>query len=492
LHLNRARACDGLARFDEAHHFANFQFAGRILTMKAIRQLYVLRLPILGILLISSTTAMSAPTGPTQTGEICLQKIFGTPVTQSKLLNCTAGDISLSQVISVVPNECVQGSTVDLEATFEVDVTANGRYDPGFLFRTDGGANARGTGLNADGVCSLSALTPPQPPNAPALQLDGDTCGDLNSGTFQVTFVIPDVECSDTDGNGKLNLPYCTSWHSNQGTACDIAEPFDFDPDTKSKCVCDDNFEVPVTVEDAELTVEKSAAPTQVPEPGGEVTYTVTIENIAKFESVIIETIDDDIFGNLADAGNPDVTDNTCVDLVGDTLLPETDTTCTFKAQIAGNAGDNHLNEVGVCASQPPSTDPTVCGYDDATVDITDEFDEPTLVKSVQATANCQVDVNYQVVVSNNSDFDILTVDALNDVPFGDITTVQGDVVATDCSVPHDIDPLDNYTCNFTGRIVEEDCDVSHDNVVTADTTDDDGVTSQPSGDATVTLSTSY
>jgi hypothetical protein len=419
-----------------------------------------------------------------------MQKIFGTPVAPSNRVNCSANDISLSNVVSVSPDACIKGSTFDVTATFQVNVTANGRYDPGFFFRTDGGLNARGDGTGATGICSLSALTPPPPANDPVLQLDGDTCGDLNSGSFQVTFVIPDVECSDIDNDGQLNLPYCTSWHSNQGTVCAIEDPFDFNPDTKSKCVCDDNFELPVDVEDAELSVEKSANPSQVPEPGGTVTYTVRIENIAEFESVVIETIDDDIFGDLADATNSDITDNTCDDLVGDTLGPMEYVTCTFKAQITGDALDEHINEVEVCASQPPSTVAEICGKDDATVDITDEFEEPTLDKTAQATENCQVDVTYQVVVSNNSAVDVLTVEALNDDQFGDITSEHDDVVHTDCSVPQDIDPSDNYTCNFTGRIFAADCSIDHTNEVTADTVDDDGVEQNPSDDATVTLST--
>jgi hypothetical protein len=449
---------------------------------------------VLGGLLWSITPASAADSGPTVDGEICMQKVFGTPVAPSNRVNCTANDISLSQVISVSPTSCIKGTTFDLEATFEVTVTANARYDAGFFFRKDGGLNARGDGASATGECSLSALTPPPPPNPPALNLDGDTCGDLNSGTYQVTFTIPDVECVDTDNDGKLNLPYCTSWHSNQGTTCDISEPFveadafNFKPDTKSKCVCDDNFEVPVDVEDAEISVEKTASPTQVPEPGGEVTYTVEVTNTATVESVIIETIDDDIYGDLTDPLNPDVTDNDCPDLVGETLGPGETLNCSFKASVSGNAGDTITDVVDVCASQPPSTEADICGDDAADVDITDVYDEPTLDKTAQATANCQLDASYQVVVSNNSEFDVLTVTALNDDMFGDITSVQGNVVSTDCSVPQDIDPLGNYTCDFTGRITDDDCDISHTNTVTANTVDDDDEPSSPSDDATVIL----
>jgi hypothetical protein len=228
-----------------------------------------------------------------------------------------------------------------------------------------------------------------------------------------------------------------------------------------------------------------------VPEPGGQVTYTVRIENVAEFESVVIETIDDDVFGDLADPANPDVTDNDCPDLVDVTLAPGGVETCSFKGQVSGNAGDAHINEAEVCASQPPSTAATICGDDDATVDITDVFEEPTLEKTAQATNDCQVDVTYQVVVSNNSEIDVLTVEDLSDDQFGDITSVHDDVLETTCdNLPQDVDPLGNYTCSFVGRIFDANCSINHTNEVTADTVDEDGAESSPNDDATVTLST--
>jgi hypothetical protein len=267
-----------------------------------------------------------------------MQKVFGSPVLNSNKLNCTANDIRLSRAISVSPDTCILGTRFNLTATFETIVTANSRYDAGFFFRIDGGPNARGDGSSARGECSLSALTIPPPPNPPALNLDGDTCGDLNSGTYNVTFTIPNVLCQDTNGNGKLNLPNCTSWHSNQGTGCAIEDAFAFDPDTKSKCVCDDTFEVPVMVEPVEVRVEKSATPTQVPEPGGTVTYTVQITNPAMVESVIIDSIVDDLYGNLGVA-NPNVTDNTCPALIRTTMGPGAGMSCSFKALVSGKCG---------------------------------------------------------------------------------------------------------------------------------------------------------
>jgi hypothetical protein len=446
--------------------------------------------------------------GPTASGQICMQKTFGTPVTSSNKLNCTANDIRLSRAISVNPDSCVRGETFDLTATFETIVTANARYDAGFFFRTDGGATAKGSGVSAAGQCSLSMLTPPPPGNDPAQDLDHDSCGDLNAGTYEVTFVIPDVVCAAAPGTNQLKLPNCTSWHSNQGTACDITEPFStddaggFHPDTKSKCVCDDTFTVPVTVEDATIEVTKTADPMSVPEPGGTVSFTVNIKNLASNEDVIITSIIDNVFGNLGTTPSP-YTPNDCPDYIGDTLIPGQDVSCSFSAMVLGDYGDAaHVDTVTVHASQPSNSTNDLFDSDDARVTFTDVFTAPTVSKTAQSTANCRVDATYQVVVSNNSALgtDTLDVNSLTDDMFGDLSTVHAagggveEVVSTTCDSTANpfvtINPSGSYTCQFVGRILSSSssCAIDHTNEVTANVTDDDGRISTPQDDAVVTV----
>jgi len=442
--------------------------------------------------------------GPTVTGQICMQKVFGTPVSPSNRVNCTANDIRLSRAISVNPTTCFTGTTIPvLEATFETIVTSNARYDAGYFFRTDGGPNARGDGVSATGQCSLSALTPGEDP---ALNLDGDSCGDLNAGTYLVTFSIPNVVCQAAPGTNHLRLPNCTSWHSNQATQCDISNPFntddafDFHPDTKAKCVCDDDFTVPVIVADAEIIVTKTAIPTSVPESGGSPVFTVLIENAAENEAVTISSIIDIPFGNLG-TNSMGFAVNDCPDLIGVTLGPGDSESCMFSALVMGNSGTTHTDTVTVTAIRE-SNGENVSDDDDAIVTFTDVSSVPSVSKTAQATANCELDATYQVVVSNNSDpdaeADTLDVNSLNDDKFGDITTVHpadssfAEVVSTTCNSvanPFDtIDPAGSYTCSFVGRIVSSDCDFSHTNTVTADVTDDDGVNSTPTDDAMVSV----
>jgi hypothetical protein len=424
------------------------------------------------------------------------------PIPNSVKLNCTANDIRLSKAVSVSPETCTKGAEFTLTATFETIVTAHARYAAGFYFNIKGGPNAR----LEDKQCSLSVLTAVPPPG-PALDLDGDSCGDLNAGTYNLTITIPGVLCNDSDGDGVLNLPNCTSWHSNSSTVCQQATADDkygtlannADPDTKSKCVCDDTFQVPVKVEEAKLTVVKSASTASVPETGLEVLYTVKVTNTASIESVKIETVKDDIYGDLTvlpscGDGQPPPTCTpsgtgftSCASLVGVTLGPGDTASCEFKAFVFGNSGQTIRNTVEVCSYQE-STQKTVCGDDFADVDITDVFTAPKLTKAAQS-AECQTDVKYQVTVSNPSTVDTLTVTALTDDKFGDITQAHAatngfeQVVSTTCVPDSDpatcevdgtILPGSSCTCTFVGRIIDKDCNFTHKDTATAKTRDGD------------------
>jgi hypothetical protein len=265
-----------------------------------------------------------------------MQQVFGggDTVTGANRLNCTANDIRLSRATQVSPTSCIEGTHFDLTATFEVNVTANARYDAGFFFRIDGGDDAR----NPTGTCSLTQL---DRNISPALNLDGDTCGDLNAGTVNVTFTIPNVLCQDTDGDGKLNLPNCTSWHSNQGTACTLGNANGAKPDTKSKCVCDDTFQVPVTVETPNGAVFKTATEALV-------TYEVTVKNNSSNINVTLQSLTDNVYGDITKDKN---TGNTAVDstdcATGGTIAKSGGTyTCHFKAKHVNDDGTTDPGQV--------------------------------------------------------------------------------------------------------------------------------------------------
>jgi hypothetical protein len=280
---------------------------------------------LVGLFVVGAQAAFAADSGDSFTGEgLCMQRIFiGPPagavsVPPSDRLNCTANDIAIAKAVQpttcdtsgtgcVDANTCEEGEFFTLLATFQVNVTANARYDAGFFFRTDGGASARG---NADttGKCSLSFLTPPPPDNPNVFQLDGDTCGDMNAGQNQlVHFTIENVLCKEAkDSQGKplgvVALPNCTSWHSNQSTQCDAptsatdSNVFDFHPDTKSKCVCDDTFTIPIGIKKPAGSLTKSA--TQA-----DVTFSITVTNTSTLLIDVTKLVDNKVTGGTP-AGN--------------------------------------------------------------------------------------------------------------------------------------------------------------------------------------------
>ena len=135
----------------------------------------------------------------------------------------------------------------------------------------------------------------------------------------------------------------------------------------------------------------------------------------------------------------------------------------------------------------------------------------PSLTKTAKAAANCQLDVTYEVVVTNNSQFDTETLNSqgLNDDKFGDITQVHAagtfaQVVSTNCGtatnanppgpgiLPATINPSASYTCRFTGRITSTSCAIRHTDTVTGSLTDDDAVSSTPSDSAQVNVDVTF
>jgi len=86
------------------------------------------------------------------------------------------------------------------------------------------------------------------------------------------------------------------------------------------------------------ITITKTANPTSVPETGGNVTYTVVINNTSEpGDPVTITSLNDNVFGNISGQG-------TCS--VPQTIAVAGSYTCTFTKNISGNAGGSHVNTV--------------------------------------------------------------------------------------------------------------------------------------------------
>ncbi len=222
----------------------------------------------------------------------------------------------------------------------------------------------------------------------------------------------------------------------------------------------------------ATIAVTKTAHPASLPEPGGTVTFTVSIENLSATTSVTIDTLNDSVHGDLNGQG----------DCVAPQTIAAGDTyTCQFSANVSGNAGDSETDVVtasGVDGNQNP-----VDGQDDATVTITDAPSSMQVLKSANPASLPEPggDVTFTVQVNNTSSADAITLNALNDSVYGDLNG-KGD-----CAVPQTIAPGASYSCQFT-ETVSGNAGDAHTNTVTADATDDDGNPLSSSDDATVTI----
>ena len=271
-------------------------------------------------------------------------------------LNCTANDIQIASVteLTIIDDGCSSpDDTVTFTAKFEVVTTATERYDIGLWFATDGDPNGDGA---ISGTCTVA--TPAYGPDGPWRDLDGtgntfldtnvvsniqDTCGDIDTAhnpLFPVVTIT--AECLDTDGDGWLNLPSCTSWkQKGDNDLCTGPLPVSnvngtgynssgVPPGAPSKCNCDEGFQVfiPVPInltvlKDNDADGDSAYSDTEVYTgtfPAA-IPYQVTITNKSTIAASITE-VDDDIF---------DITGSDC-DLAGTTIQAGETITCTFDA----------------------------------------------------------------------------------------------------------------------------------------------------------------
>lgn len=177
----------------------------------------------------------------------CMGDLYGSS------LNCTANDVSIASVsaVSILDDGCASPSdSVTFKAVWDVQSTANQRYNVGLYFASGGQTSA------VNGSCSISTL--PYAPVPPWFDFDNNVCGDIEKTTVHPEITMT-VKCADPDGNNILNVPYCTSWQQNSGTC---TGPLDTVPGAPSKCNCNNGFQVPITVPfAAKIEVKKALVP---------------------------------------------------------------------------------------------------------------------------------------------------------------------------------------------------------------------------------------
>jgi len=441
--------------------------------------------------------------------QTCIQDVWKAHGNKQNL-TCTANDVTLSEVTNIcidngqggcqAENKCTLGLPVTFAADFKMVLTADTRYDIAFYISTDGGG--------ADGALTgQCAATPVTATNAPGtftnLDSSPDTCGDITGPEntafnpqivrFQLT-----TQCADPDGDGFLNLPFCTTWRQpGSNETCTTSN--DAYPGSPSKCNCG-VLNVDILIETATLEVTKTNLTGDVPETGGSVTYSVAVKNLAQVVSLTLDTLIDSLYGNITTTGHDGITATTCaVGAPPGPIAAGATYNCQFTVTVGpGDTGTTVTDTVTACGTDSQGhTD--LCDDDDASYTYSDVVTQPTLTKSATG-AVCTVDVHYDVVVTNNSTVDTLTLNSLTDNKFGDITAPHAagggfnQVVNTTCATGGSIAPSgdpsgNNYSCSFVGRITN--C-LGETNTVTGGLTDDDGVPYTKTDNAQVLISVTF
>ena len=159
------------------------------------------------------------------------------------------------------------------------------------------------------------------------------------------------------------------------------------------------------------IDVEKTANPTTVKEPGGPVTFSVTITNTSADVDVAITNVVDDKFGDLDDDGG-----NGCFD-VPINLAPGEKVNCTFSKTITGVGGTSHVNTV--TASGTDEAGNPVSDSDDAKVDINPRLIDLVVVKEASSPTPLNGIVNYSLTVTNKGPDTATNVQLADPAPAG-------------------------------------------------------------------------
>ena len=199
-----------------------------------------------------------------------------------------------------------------------------------------------------------------------------------------------------------------------------------------------DDATVNVISAGSSILVTKTVNPTTLPEPGGNATFTVRVDNTSPVSPITLNNLVDNIHGNLNGRG-------TCV-------LPQTIPAggfyqCTFTATVSGNAGYVEIDTV--TGTGTDNTGKTVTSSDTATVSITNVPSSIRVTKTANPTSLPEPGgaVQFTVRVDNTSAVDNVTINSLIDSIHGNLNG-QGT-----CAVPQTIPAGGFYQCTFTATV---------------------------------------
>jgi hypothetical protein len=233
----------------------------------------------------------------------------------------------------------------------------------------------------------------------------------------------------------------------------------------------------PVPPEVPMVQIDITPIPASQKEPGGPVTYRVTITNTSNPVDITITSIVDSFYGNIAALPEP----NTCDSVIGQVLSSGESVTCEFTIQFTGDAGTTRTHTITVTATGPGG----VIVTDSApatTVTITDALPQIRVTKEVSPESRPEPggDFVFEVTVENRSGESVVLT-TLGDDVHGDLngkgTCDTGVTLAAGAT----------YTCTYTVRFNGEDGD-RQDSTAIATVVDDEGNSATDSDSVTIRL----
>ncbi len=261
---------------------------------------------------------------------------------------------------------------------------------------------------------------------------------ELSAGTYS-------VEESSTEG-----------WTLTSATCSDQSSPssIDLSPGETVVCTFVNTSGNQPTDRPSSINVSKSVSPTVVKEPGGEVTYSITVTNTSADSDVTITDVSDDRFGDLDDEGG-----NGCFD-VPFTLAPGESNNCQFTTVLVGAGGTSHVNVVTACGHDEDG-DP-LCDSDDARVDFTPKVIDLVIVKDATSPTTLNGTVQYTMTVTNKGPDTATNVQLADPAPVG-VTYLTASPSQGTCTVVPalitcslgTIAPGQTVTINATGRVTQ-------------------------------------
>ena len=188
---------------------------------------------------------------------------------------------------------------------------------------------------------------------------------------------------------------------------------------------CETLGALPVTTGKGAIDVQKSATPTSLKEPGGPVTFSVTITNTSNV-NVTVTNVVDDKFGDLDDDGG-----NGCFD-VPINLAPGAHASCQFVGQVTGVGGTEHVDTVTASGTDEFGNPVTDTGS--AKVVITPRVIDLVVVKDASSPTPLNGTVHYSLSVTNKGPDTATNVQLADPAPAG-ITYLTANPSQGTCNV---------------------------------------------------------